>query len=274
MVVTGFEVFGAVSGALGTLNLVRQLVDSISTFVKDWKDSGPKMLEIHDTFDTFIVRLETWRVRSWSIDAQFSDEVGKAYWGENGWRSIALQLGYIDKTVQDFLIVFEKAVDPVVIAHLRPKHESAFAKVEGTVPGNWQDRTCLSTRRGDSVRRLRELGRDLSANISPMKKAKIVTDRAAALLDRLTSLNARFLLLEHDANAFFEAQHPTVTRYAPPEHSGYESCHRSSLPSLLDFYQQWPYVRASASWEGTIKIGDEPSGDRSPVSVNEVYRKP
>jgi hypothetical protein len=54
MVVTGFEVFGAVSGAIGTLDLVRQLVVSIRTVAKNWKDSGPNVLEIHDGFDTFI----------------------------------------------------------------------------------------------------------------------------------------------------------------------------------------------------------------------------
>jgi hypothetical protein len=214
MVVTGFEVFGAVSGAIGTLNLVRQLVVSIRTVAKNWKDSGPNVLEIHDGFDTFIVRLETWSVRTWSIDAQFSDEVGKAFWGEPGWRSIALQLGYIEKAAQDFLVVFTKAVDPAVIAQLQPKHESAFAKVEETVPGNWHDSTGLSMRRGDSVRKLRDMGTELTTNISPIRKAKIVIERSATLLDMLASLNARFLLLERDANAFFEVQHPMAARYA------------------------------------------------------------
>lgn len=165
MVVTGFEIFGAVSGALGTLDLVRQLVASICTFERDWKEAGHKILETRDAFETYVVRLEAWSGRTWLIDPQFNDDVGRAYWGEPGWRSITSQLGYIDKTAQDFLIIFNKAVDPGFIAQMLPQHEGAFTKAEEATPGEWHDRTGLCGRRRGSVGKLRELGDRLADSI-------------------------------------------------------------------------------------------------------------
>ncbi|ERF70352.1 hypothetical protein EPUS_07617 [Endocarpon pusillum Z07020] len=215
--VTGFEVFGAVSGALGTLNLVRQLLESVYTVGKDWAESGRKLLEVHDGFQIFIVRLETWSERTWSIDAEFNDDVGKAFWGDSGWRSISIQLAHIDKTAEEFLVVFKKAADPAIIEKLLPQHGNLLARAEQARSEEEHDRTGLSTRRGDSVRKLRELGDRLTKCLSPVSKVNLIISRAPVLLDMLAALDARFLLLERDANAFYESQHPTVPRSVPQQ---------------------------------------------------------
>lgn len=217
--VTGFEIFSSVSGALSTLNLVRQLVASIHTFTRGWRDSGQKIVEIHDGFDTFVVRLDIWSRKTWQIDARFTDDVVRACWGSPGWHSIATQFSYIDKTAEDFLTVFQKAVDPALIAKLRPNHESAFANAEKATVGDWYDSTGLNSRRRDTVGRLRELGRRVTLDLSLAQKARVVIDRGEILLDSLTSLHARFLLLERDATAFFEAQHPALVKIASEQRS-------------------------------------------------------
>ena len=215
--VTGFEVFGAVSGALATLNLVRQLLESVCTVAKDWAKSGNKLLEVHDGFQIFIVRLETWSEKTWSIDAEFNDDVGKAFWGEAGWRSISIQLAYIDKVAEEFLVVFKKAADPAIIEQLLPQYASLLARAEQARSEDEHDRTGLSTRRGDSVRKLRELGDRLTKILNPVHRVKIIIRQAPVLLDMLAALDARFLLLERDANAFYETQYPTVPRSAPQQ---------------------------------------------------------
>lgn len=53
-------VLGAVAGAFGILNLAKQFLQSVIDTVQAYEEAGELVIELSESFETFMARLEVW----------------------------------------------------------------------------------------------------------------------------------------------------------------------------------------------------------------------
>ena len=109
MVVTGFEIFGAVGTAIALLNMARQGFESLKKDYKDYKNYGQKVAKTHRSCEQMYYLIEEWS-SFWDLNVQMSDDWYKAYWSERGWRLIQQQLAAVLIQCEDLAAIIDKAL--------------------------------------------------------------------------------------------------------------------------------------------------------------------
>ena len=94
MVVTGFEIFGAVGTSIALLDMARQGFESFKKDYKDYKKFGQKIAKSHRDCERVNFLIEELSIY-WDLKDQMSDEWYKAFWGDRGWRLIQEQLAAV-----------------------------------------------------------------------------------------------------------------------------------------------------------------------------------
>ena len=181
--VTGFEIFGAVGGALGTLNLARTLFQYLYRTVQQYRKAGATLLDLNDSFDSFEVRLAIW-ADCWDVRDTTPDIFYVALWGPTGWRSMSRQLAAIDKTIEDFVKVLSKLVDPNDLRDLDARLPAIAADEPEGADGS-QDAHPLGLR-AQRAAKTRELGKLAKTAVSWDDKANFVLTKSDRLSEYLS----------------------------------------------------------------------------------------
>lgn len=206
--VTGFELFGAVNGALGALNLAKTLFQYLSKIVQQYRGAGAKLLDLSESFDSFEVRLAIW-AECWDVRNTTPDIFYVALWTPGGWRSMSRQLAAIDKTSGDFVKVLSKLVDPEDLRSLDATLPALAATIEPEVAETLQSAHPVGLR-AQQAAKTRELAKLAKKAVSWDNKAKFVLTKSDQLTEYLGDLKDRFTVLSSDALNFFAATHPSV----------------------------------------------------------------
>ncbi|MCJ1228942.1 hypothetical protein MMC12_005606 [Toensbergia leucococca] len=213
-----FGIFGAVSGALGTLNLARVLFTSLITTVREYREAGAKLIDLSHSFDSFLARLDIW-AKCWHVSDESPFELYIALWSYTGCSSIFRQLAFIDKTSEDFARILSKLVNPDKLARLDPKLKLTAARVNRNVVDyremelhTWRD--ARNGHRAGRKEKSKALGKLAQNALSPRDKANFILLKSEQLSEYLDDLNERFNVLYNDALDSFTAMHPSAERTA------------------------------------------------------------
>ena len=87
MVVTGFEIYGAVGTSIALLNMARQGFQSLKKDYKDYKKFGQKVARTQRNCEHAYYLIEEWS-KYWDLNERRSDEWYRACWGVPGWHLI------------------------------------------------------------------------------------------------------------------------------------------------------------------------------------------
>ena len=109
MVVTGFEIFGAVGTSIALLNMARQGFESLKNDYKEYKRYGQSVIRSHRSCEQMCYLIEAWS-SFWDLNVQRSDEWYKAYWSERGWEQIQQQLAAVLIQCEDLAAIIDKAL--------------------------------------------------------------------------------------------------------------------------------------------------------------------
>ena len=211
MVITGFEIFGAVNGALGALNLAKTLFQYLYKTVQQYRGAGSKLLDLSESFDNFEIRLAIW-ADCWDVRDTTPDTFYVTLWSPGGWRSMSRQLAAVDKTSEDFVKVLSKLVDPEDLRNLDARLPAlGVDEPEGAELPLDANPLGLRAQRAAKTRALAKLAKKA---VSWDDKAKFVLTKSDQLSEYLSDLKDRFTLLSTDALDFFTAAHPSVERSA------------------------------------------------------------
>lgn len=218
MVVTGFELLGAVNGAAGALKLASILIYGLAQAIQDWSEAGTKVKDLADDLDVFTSRLDAWGVK-WAISDDVGDSLCQKYWGERNWVRIERQLAHIEETIQDFTSVLSNLTYDETLHALAPETRSKALRQRQRQVAHWVDTTSLFERTESRAHKGRVAGRREQNDRA--KKAISVRQKVAFLLleserleDYLADLTQRLGQLKESADEFFDAQHPDVARSA------------------------------------------------------------
>lgn len=209
-----FAIFGAVAGALGTLNLARQLIQYLYNTVQQYRAAAATLLALEHRFVSFQVRLETW-ANLWDLSESTTNEFYIALWSTQRWESISTQLATIDNTSEDFARSLAKIVShgdiqkiqaesqDTVSRRSRPGPRSSGEVDEGLAGGMGYNNT-----RADKKRQQRIMNDVAKKAMRPKAKAKLVVFEAAQLSKLIDTLDEQFNRLDADSKNFFAAAHP------------------------------------------------------------------
>ena len=109
MVVTGFEIFGAVGTSIALLNMARQGFEILKNGYKDYKNYGQNVAESHRSCEQMYYLIKEWS-SFWGLNVQMSDEWYKAYWSERGWRLIQEQLAAVLIQCEDLAAIIDRVL--------------------------------------------------------------------------------------------------------------------------------------------------------------------
>ena len=109
MVVTGFEIYGAVGTSIALLNMARQGFQSLKKDYKDYKNFGQEVAKTHRSCEHAHYLIEEWS-KYWDLDERRSDELYRAYWGVRGWQLIEEQLAAVMIQCEGLASIIDKAL--------------------------------------------------------------------------------------------------------------------------------------------------------------------
>jgi hypothetical protein len=228
MVGTGFEIFGAVSGALGTLKLITAVLSSLASTVNECHRAARKLLELHNGFNTFIARLDNWTHEIWGINDNGPDELYQAYWGRKGWQAIRTQLTTIDTICDEFAEIISKLIDLDILQRLEQETTQQLRSRVAQSPSStdvkarkwwhrkernkwWhrkeRDKWWHRKERDKWVDQHKELAKQAQEATSAIDKANFVLFKSERLSGYLQDLNDWFNRLHRDANDYYIGVH-------------------------------------------------------------------
>lgn len=197
----GIAIFGVAAGALGTLNLARQFLQSLIHTVQEYREAGATLIELSGGFDSFKVRLEVW-ARMWALTESTPEEFYIALWSEKGWESIGSQLAFIDKRSEDYAKLLATIMSPEDLQNIEIESHAPDATVDGG------SRLGCHTRADRTyVERIKH--KLAKKNMTPESKAKLVVSRATQLSECLDTLKRKFKDLDSDSLNFYADANPS-----------------------------------------------------------------
>lgn len=214
MVLTGFEVFGAVSGGLGTLNLARSLFQSLSQVVRDYHEAGAQLVNLRKRLIVFQAQLEAW-AKVWQINDATPDDIFVEYWDNAGRDLIWDELGAIDKTVDDFASLLSKLLPDDAVNQLSTQARADVLLRRDREIANWTDPENLVERFGQrAIRReeSRQLGILARRTPSVKDKAQFIISKSQELSRFVEDLKERYTMLREMSSDLYEAKHPEMPR--------------------------------------------------------------
>lgn len=207
-----FAIFGAATGAVGTLNLARQFLQSLIHTVQGYRDAGATLIELSNDFGCFQVRLEVW-TRKWRLTESTPEEFYIALWSEIGWRSIAMQLAFIDNRSEDYatllatIMSFEDLQNIDIESQAADARKIQRSRSHGDAVDGGSRLGCHTRADRTHVERIK--GKLAKKNMTLESKAKFVISRATQLSECLDKLKRKFNDLDNDSWNFYADAHPS-----------------------------------------------------------------
>ena len=215
MVVTGFEIYGAIGTSIALLNLARQGYGSLVETYSEYRRAGSHILAAQRHCSMIYFNVQGW-IKFWGFDIPMTDELYKAYWGEDGWNLIGSQLAVVSIKCADLAAFIDKALLPSNNYDELPEDDRRRA------------RECLD-RRAPPVRvrqvfglRIPRFGTDLKVEeirlleehmtrcTSAFKKGKYVLSSSKKVQKHLKALEDDFDALKRLVKTAWPLQHPNV----------------------------------------------------------------
>ncbi len=225
--VTGFEIFGVIGTSIALLNLARQGYESLAKTYGDYKKAGPHMVELQRHCSNIYFIIQGW-TRLRGFDVPMTDELYKAYWGEDGWKQIESQLAAVSIKCADLAAIIDRALPPTETYDQIPEEDRERARAR-------LNQRAASTRRNDPpiprpLRKLRQaiypriskrdtekkveeihvLEEHITRATSTWKKAKYVLSSSENLQKHLKALEEDFRELTQLVKMAGQLQHPRV----------------------------------------------------------------
>ncbi len=225
--VTGFEIFGVIGTSIALLNLARQGYESLAKTYGDYKKAGPHMVELQRHCSNIYFIIQGW-TRLRGFDVPMTDELYKAYWGEDGWKQIESQLAAVSIKCADLAAIIDRALPPTETYDQIPEEDRERARAR-------LNQRAASTRRNDPpiprpLRKLRQaiypriskrdtekkveeihvLEEHITRATSTWKKAKYVLSSSENLQKHLKALEEDFRELTQLVKMAWQLQHPRV----------------------------------------------------------------
>ena len=221
VMITGFEIYGAVSATLGILNLTLTLFQSLYKTVQNYRSAGQRLVDLSSDFEIFQTRLEIW-ADYWDVCDTTTDLLYIVWWTKNGWNSIAKQLAAIDRTAEDFAKILTQLVDPLELRKLDEDLQRSITKLNsaGSEELKVSEHSTkaigpgLRAQRTEQTRRLGSLAKKAT---TWNDKVRFVLSQSDKLGGYLEDLNERFNALSKDAMDFFAMSHPSAESAASRE---------------------------------------------------------
>ncbi len=225
--VTGFEIYGAIGTFIALLNLARQGYESLAKTYGDYRKAGPHIVEVRRHCSNIYFIIQGW-TRWWGFDVPMTDEMYKAYWGEDGWKQIGNQLAAVSIKCADLAAIIDKALPPTETYDQIPEEDRERARVRLN-----QRAPCTKRIDPPSSRLLRNLRQAIDPTISKCdtekkveeihvleehitratstwKKAKYVLSSSENLRKHLKVLEEEFHELTQLVKTAWRLQHPKV----------------------------------------------------------------
>ena len=224
---TGFEIYGAIGTSVALLNLARQGYESLAKTYGDYRKAGPHIVEVRRHSSNIYFIIQGW-TRWWGFDVPMTDELYKAYWGEDGWKQIETQLAAVSIKCADLAAIIDKALPATETYDQIPEEDRERARAR-------LDQRAPPTRRIDppSTRLLRKLRQAIDPRFSKCgteqkvekihvieehisrvtgisKKAKYVLSSGENLRKHLKALEEDFHELTQLVETAWRLQHPKV----------------------------------------------------------------
>ena len=225
--VTGFEIYGAVGTTIALLNLARQGYESLAKTYGDYRKAGPHIVEVRRHCSNMYFNIQGW-TRRWGFDIPMTDELYKAYWGEDGWKQIETQLAAVSTKCADLAAIIDKALPSTETYDQIPEDDRKRAR-------EYLDKRAPSTRRVDpsssrllkrirqaidptasrcdiekKVGEIRVLEEHITRATSPLRKARYVLSSGENLQKHLRSLEEEFDELTRLVKTAWRLQHPKL----------------------------------------------------------------
>ncbi|KAM0795311.1 hypothetical protein BDR22DRAFT_826164 [Usnea florida] len=228
MVVTGFEMFGAVGTSIALLNMARQGFESLKNDYKEYKKYGQSVIKSHRSCEQMCYLIEAWS-SFWDLNVRRSDEWYKAYWSERGWEQIQQQLAAVLIQCEDLAAIIDKAL-PENIYHQISKADKERIKrhLDERAPRNPRQhgprlhpverfaRMLRNKIKNDAwaakTIEIRILEEHITKATKVTKKAKYILISSDQLQTYLKNLEEEFKKLERLAEAAWRERHGTDYR--------------------------------------------------------------
>ena len=222
MVVTGFEIFGAVGTSIALLNMARHGFELLKKDYKDYKNYGQKVAKSHRSCELVYYLIAEWS-KLWDLNVRMSDEWYKAYWSERGWRLIQEQLAAVLIQCEGLAAIIDSALPEhiydqiseadkerikkrlrertqrAVIPHLHPLGRVARMLMNKVKNGAWESPKI----------EIRVLEEHITNATTVRKKALYILSSCDQLQTYLKDLEEDFRKLERLAEAAWRDRHGT-----------------------------------------------------------------
>jgi hypothetical protein len=124
----GFAIWGAISGAISTINTVKCWLTELRTFITEAQEAGETLQNFCDDYIACEADLELW-AEMWGIEENVSKKYLLKLWGRSGSKAIAARLESIYRThgdIKAILTLFLQDAGMLVSLDLK-KHQDAKA---------------------------------------------------------------------------------------------------------------------------------------------------
>lgn len=208
-----FAVFGAVVGAFGILNLARQFLQSLIHTVQEYGEAGATVIELSDSFESFMARLEVW-AQQWNLTKSTPEEFYIALWSKKGWESISRQLAFIENRSEIYTSLLATTMSSEDLQKIETKSRAADASriqsagicMDADISGVLGYHTRTSR---NHIERIKV--KLAQRSMTPISKAKLVLSNATQLSTCLELMKAKFTELDRDSSNFYTVTYPSST---------------------------------------------------------------
>lgn len=201
-------VFGAVAGAFGILNLARQFLQSVIDTVQAYEEAGELVIELSESFGTFMARLEVW-AKQWYFTESKPEEFYIAMWSQTGWESIERQLAFIENRSDMYTTLLATIMDSEDLQKIETESRAAGAS-RSQRAGIYGDADSSGVRTRKSQIYIECIKVKLANKMmTPTRKAKLILSTATKLSTHLESMKAKFTELDRDSLNFYAVTFPS-----------------------------------------------------------------
>lgn len=197
---SGAEVFGIVTGALGCLQQAYEFIGAMRAAFNHLKEAGLEIEQIHRRLQTTMMRLDSWP-RLWYIADSTPSWIFDGFWGEDKCSNVLRQLYEIKTRSKNVFTKLNKLQDPV-------KRQELMARAEKIA------RDANITSRQEKDAHLFAVFDGLSRKaISKSKRINYLFAGPDDILAEVKVLDEKFAMLYSSTNEFFEARHRQAPGY-------------------------------------------------------------
>ncbi len=122
MVVTGFEVYGAVASTIALLNFAQLSLRSLVEAKKEFQNFGPNTENVRHSCELLYLDVKNWS-DFWGFHTLTTREEYAGFWGEDGWNVIEKRLDDITDKCADIIVMVVTSLPPTQTYDQIPKSD-------------------------------------------------------------------------------------------------------------------------------------------------------